>query len=656
MENYFIGILILFFCGFFTLLFKNQALKIKLVSIFSILASIFVIKTSIDVFLNGEKTNVIDFGGIVGNVSFVVDNLSAFFMLFISIMSTLAILYSNGYLASYIKKGKDVSAHCVFLPLLVAAMLGVVVIQNAFFFLIVWEIMSLASFFLVLFEHEKKEVLSAGIKYLVFMHVSVIFIIIAFALLAILSGSLDFIEFKQAIFLNQDMADIIFILAFIGFGIKAGFILFHNWLPDAHPAAPSHVSAIMSGVMIKTGIYGILRILDIIEVPSINVGYFVLIISIITALYGVLYAIGQSDIKRLLAYSTIENVGIIGIGISIGMLGLAYGCYPVAILGFAGGILHILNHSIFKELLFMAAGSIYIKTHTRELEKLGGLIKKMPKTAILFLIASIAICALPPFNGFISEFFIYFAMLKGLTFNNLSMFIFFILALSSLALVGTMAILCFTKAFSVAFLGEARDECSKNVDKDVSKNMIMPMGVLACFIALIGLFPKHVLNFIMLPVSNFVDEIEISNITNVVQNISYIFFTMLICIVILFAFKIFLKNKYQKHTTWGCGYNKINPHMQYSASSYVSPFISMLKPLFKRVVDIKKPKTIFPKDAHFELHIEDVEEEYFLKSILKSTEKFFARFEKMQNGNIQQYITYGLIFLVLALVGVVLIG
>ena len=206
-------------------------------------------------------------------------------------------------------------------------------------------------------------------------------------MLTLKSGNADFSSFKPT--------SLIFIILFIGFGIKAGFVPFHTWLPKAHPAAPSHVSGIMSGVMIKTGIYGILRILSLMSIPSLGISYFVLGISVVSALFGVLYAIAQHDLKRLLAYHSVENIGIIGIGIGVGMLGLAYHNNLVAILGFSGGILHILNHSIFKELLFFGAGAVYNKTHTKNIEKLGGLIKKMPYTAAFFLLGSGAITGLP---------------------------------------------------------------------------------------------------------------------------------------------------------------------------------------------------------------------------------------------------------------------
>ncbi len=658
MENFFIGIIALFLGGLVSLFIKKQDYKIKFVSFMTFIASCFCIFDAIKVFISGKLSEIFSIGVMFQNIVISMDYLSAFFVAVISVMSLLSVIYANGYLKDYIKKGKNITAHCLFLPMLIASMLLVVTIQNALAFLIVWEIMSLSSFFLVIFEHEKKDVIKAGIKYLVYMHVSVVFIIVTFALFSIQTSSFNFAQFMDAFSVNSALANVAFVLAFIGFGIKAGFFPFHNWLPDAHPAAPSHVSAMMSGIMIKTGIYGILRVLTFISHPEAQIGYFVLIISVISALYGVLYAISQHDIKRLLAYHSIENIGIIGIGIGVGMLGLTYNCPVVAILGFAGGILHILNHSIFKELLFLAAGSVYTKTHTRDIEILGGLIKTMPKTAVLFLIASIAICGLPPFNGFISEFLIYFGMLKGLMVDNIAVFIVLILSIAGLALVGTMAILCFTKAFSIVFLGEPRSKKAMDVKEDTTISFIFPMSLLAVFTLLIGLFPQFVFDFMLKPVSIFVDGclFEQNQIISLMQVVSLTAFALIVLIFALFGFKYFFKNKNEKYVTWGCGYNKPTSRMQYSASSYASPFITMLTPLFKKVVDIKKPKTIFPHDAHFEMHMEDVEEAYFLKPLLKSVEAFFAKFEKIQNGNIQQYITYGLVFLALALICVVILG
>ncbi len=659
MSIFFIGIITLFLSGLISMPF-NQKIKTAVLACITSVSAVLTLIPALKVLISGQDLmQVLNFNQIFGNVNFVIDPLSAFFIIVISVMSLASVIYSRGYLNPYIEQGKNINSHLVFLPMLIASMLLVVTCQNALMFLICWEIMSLSSFFLVIFENEKKEVLKAGIKYLVFMHFSVLFIIMAFAILSITSGSLDFSSFAFALQHNKHLANLVFILAFIGFGTKAGFVPFHNWLPDAHPAAPSHVSAIMSGVMIKTGIYGILRILSLIHTPSIFISYLVLVISVVSALYGVLYAITQHDLKRLLAYHSIENIGIIGIGIGVGMLGIAYSHPIVAVLGFAGGILHILNHSIFKELLFLSAGSVYIKTHTRNVEVLGGLIKSMPATALLFLIGSIAICGLPPFNGFISEFLVYFGMFKGLSIHNFFSMVTLLFSIAGLALVGTMAVLCFTKAFSIIFLGMPRSEAAEKVQNDTGKTMILPMSFLAILTLLIGLFPQYVFDYLLMPVhvvTGFTPA-GTSEPVSLMQTISGYALAFVLFLGVVAVLKLLLtKNKIDIQETWGCGYNRGNNHMQYTASSYASPFLSMLRPLFKKVFDIEKPKHLFPQSAHFSLHIDDIEEAYLINPVIKGDEWFLSKFETIQSGNIQSYIKYGLIFLVLVIIGSLLIG
>ena len=312
-----IGVLL---TGSILTLFVKEELKIKICSLFTIIGLItalfpagFVLKTG--KFLN----SYIEMPTLFGNIFIQIDALSALFIAIISIMGILTSIYAIGYIKPYLNKGFCISSHCFFLMTLLASMLAVVTINHGLYFLIAWEIMSLSSFFLVIFEGNKKEVLKSGIKYLVYMHLSVIFIIAMIAILLNQTNSFYFNDFAKFLTNNTHYANIIFILGFIGFGIKAGFVPFHNWLPDAHPAAPTHVSALMSAVMIKTGIYGILRIILLINIPSKLLAFSVLLISIITALYGILYAISQNDLKRLFAYSSIENIGIIGIGISTGM-------------------------------------------------------------------------------------------------------------------------------------------------------------------------------------------------------------------------------------------------------------------------------------------------------------------------------------------------
>jgi len=654
MNFYFIGISILIIGMIFGLVLKNQNHKLKAISIASLLSACSVLTSSISVFINGASDYIFHFGSIFQNIRFAIDNISAFFAILISIMSTLAIIYSNGYLTPYIKKGKDVSAHCLFLMMLEASMLGVVTCQNALMFLIIWELMSLSSFFLVIFEHEQKDVIKSGIKYIVYMHISVIFIILFFAVLSIHSHSLDFAYFTQIAKENAQLANLIFIFGFIGFGIKAGFVPFHNWLPDAHPKAPSHVSAMMSGVMIKTGIYGIIRTIEICSVPKIETIYIILILTTLTALYGISYASVQKDIKKMLAYSSIENIGIIGIGISIYLLATHFEYPTVALIALCGSFAHILNHSIFKELLFLSAGSVYIKTHTKNMEILGGLIKKMPTTAICFIIGGISICALPPFNGFISEFLIYISFIQALDINNFGVFIAILFAFASLALVGTIAILCFTKTISITFLGEARAE-QANVKSDNPKSMLIPMGILAASCLVIGLFPQFVFKFVLLPARVFIDygcACKQIGFLNEVSKYLIIFFGLILLFLLI---KKLISKKETYYSTWGCGYNKLTTKMQYSGASYTSPFLNIVKPLFKRTRDVKKAKGLFPTDAHYSTRVDDIEEAYIIQPILKWDEKFLSKFEIIQNGDIQQYIRFGLAFLAIALIVAILL-
>ena len=347
------------------------------------------------------------------DTSFVMDHLSALFVLIFSVVYLPVSIYSCGYLKHY-NNGRKERLHYISLSLLISSMMLVVTVTNSFIFLILWEIMSLSSFFLVSFDNEKPEVYDAAINYLIAMHIGVVFIISAFAWLSYRSGENNFDSFRVVLNSGKGIADLLFFISFIGFGTKAGFFPFHSWLPKAHPAAPSHISALMSGLMIKTGIYGILRFLSLIDNPSKTIGFTLLALSSFTAIFGILYAMNDRDMKKQLAYSSIENIGIIGMALSVGILGAAFGNTYMAILGFTGAILHLINHSLFKTLLFFSAGSVYLNSHSRNMETMGGLIKKLPYTATIFIIASVAISGLLLENGFISEFFIYYSMLSGI--------------------------------------------------------------------------------------------------------------------------------------------------------------------------------------------------------------------------------------------------
>ena len=291
--------------------------------------------------------------------------------------------------------------------------------------------MALSSFIMVIFEYKKPETLKAGINFLIQSHICILLLTIGLIWVSSHTNSYDFNAITMySASVSPAISLILYLCFFIGFAIKAGFVPFHTWLPYAHPVAPSHVSGVMSGVMIKLGIFGILRMLLLVNQNYLIIGYIILIVSLISGVYGVVLAIVQHNLKKLLAYHSIENIGIIGIGIGIGAIGIGTKNPFLAFAGFAGALLHTLNHSLFKSLLFYEAGTIYQTIHTLNIDSMGGLIKKMPQTAILFLIAAMAICGLPPFNGFISEFLIYLGLFEGVHSGSLSIttvFLFYLL-------------------------------------------------------------------------------------------------------------------------------------------------------------------------------------------------------------------------------------
>lgn len=581
-----------------------------------------------------------------------IDKLSAFFILVINFTLLTGALYAKGYLTPYFnKKNKiELALHYFSFLWLHISMLMVVMFRDALAFLIIWELMSISSFLLVIFESEKKETIKIGIKYLVQMHIGAVFIMIAFILAFLRSGG-EFSFDGLAVYFESHDPFLLFLVFFIGFGIKAGFIPLHSWLPHAHPAAPSHVSGVMSGVMIKMGIYGILRVLTYIHHDLFDIGLFILIISLISGVLGVSLAIVQHDVKKLLAYHSIENIGIIGIGIGLGVIGVAKNIPVLAVLGFAGGILHVFNHSLFKSLLFYTSGSVYHQTHTRNIEQLGGLIKKMPKTALFFLLGALAISGLPPFNGFISEFFIYAGMFKSLHSAGLYTDIILLFSFSGLVLIGGLAIFCFTKVFSIIFLGTPRSDKVAHAT-EVEPGMIFPNFLIGFMIILIGFVPMILVKPLAGIVSIFTtDTTPIQQIIPTLNGISISSGIFIVLIGIVWVLRAWQQKKQniKLGDTWGCGYTGANPALhQYTATSYADNFGQ----LSSHLVNIKKDYTefkeeeVFPKEKNFETHSSDIFEDYL---ILTPANHFYSRLKKMgvlQTGKIQHYLLYSLLFLI----------
>ena len=543
--------------------------------------------------------------------------------------------------------------HAIAFVLLHFSLVVISSVQNGFMFLLFWELMALSSFLLVIFDHQKAETIKAGINYLVQSHVSIVFLMLGFIYVAYKTGSYGFDAIT--LFTRQQTilaGTALFLCFFIGFAIKSGFVPFHTWLPYAHPAAPSHVSAVMSGVLIKIGIYGILRMLLLIKTDYKTIGYIILIISTITGIYGVMLATVQHDLKRLLAYHSIENIGIIGIGIGLGCIGLGETNKWMAILGFTGAMLHTLNHSLFKSLLFYSAGNVYQAAHTMNVERLGGIIKKMPHTAILFLIAAVAICGLPPLNGFISEFLIYGGLFNWLYSADFISLISTVFAIGGLVLIGGLAVLCFTKAFSIVFLGNPRSVYENEIT-ETGFWQRFPMYMTVSLMILIGFFPAFFINALSAPVYLFTEHIvfdlgliKVSAIDSLHQiNRVFFGFIALVGVILLIRKYLFRKRTIETGPTWGCGYSTSDSKIQYTASSFVRTYSKLAKP----VLDISKNEVeiseVFPPEKHYETHIYDRVERIFIDKPLKFMNKILDMFVFLQNGYLQRYILYGIIFI-----------
>jgi hydrogenase-4 component B len=653
-----VGTALFFIGGFLTILVKKQISGIVFMFV-AIIAQFLILPPVFKILLGSPMlvTNL-NFSGPIGNVFFRIDPLSAFFILIISIGGLFAAVYSSGYMKMYKNDNRySLGSYYFFMGLLIAAMLLVVMIQNALLFLIAWEIMSLASFFLVSFENQKEEVRRASIYYLVAMQIGAAFLMTAFGWSAIHTNSLDFQSFQALSTSNPNIAGLIFILFFIGFGTKAGFIPFHTWLPLAHPAAPTGVSAIMSGVMIKTGIYGILRMILIIGIPYYWLAFMVLVVALLSGILGVMNAIAQHDLKKLLAYHSIENIGIIGIGIGVGMFGQITGNQIIALAGYLGALLHVFNHFTFKSLLFYGAGVIYTKTHTRNIEKLGGLAHYLPVTTVLFLIGSMAISGIPLFNGFISEFAIYFGLVKGLTISSGALNLTAIIGLAGLAFIGIMAALCFTKVFGICFLGLPREDRHEK-PTEASSLFLIPMFSLALLILIIGLFAPVVLPLLQNVVQQFLPfSIQTSwvELYNVYVNISQVLMILsgFILFFIVLRWLLLRRKIINTFKTWDCGYQEGSGRLQYTASSFASSFLEINSALVPHKNNLESSLEMFPKVATFDSHSDDLVDRLLVRPLIALIQRILKLFSWIQSGKTQHYILYGLIFLILLVIWII---
>lgn len=540
----------------------------------------------------------------VGTLRIRMDALGAFFLAWSLPMTLLGSVYAVGYLRPFFDTRRHVGLHYALLNFTSMSFLLVYAGDHALVFLLGWEIAALAAWLLVIWDYTNQKVRFAGFNYLVSTHIGLIFLVAAFMILYTHSDSWDLDSF--GVWLQSHPGaerNTVFLLLVTSFGLKSAFFPFHSWLPRAHAAAPAHVSALMSGVIHKAGLYALVRFLWLIGQPDEWMGWFLIAFSACSAVVGALYTVGQRDLKRLLGYSSTENVGIAGIGLGVGCLGLAWGNATLVALGFAGGLMHVLNHAFFKCQLFYAAGAVYQSTHTVDIEKLGGLARRMPWTALAFLTGGIAISALPPLNGFASEFTIYSGLF---TTEALPVAAKVGLALAGvvLAFVGAVSALSITRAFGVAFLGSPR-VTAPTPPSEVSRWMLVPMGAHAVGVVLLGLVP--VVGFLMVqgPVDIAMalvpggDHRVLARLAESLTRIGTISGGLVLAVALLVWLRGRLSTQRRAtHVTWGCGYDSPNARMQYTGSGFASEFVARFRGVMVMLRRTKEPAGYFPDEAH----------------------------------------------------------
>ncbi len=593
-----------------------------------------------------------------------VDSLSAFFILIISFTTLTGTIFAKGYLANDRTHRSDtsLSIHYFSLVWLYFSMVFICMVQDSLGFLIGWELMGLSSFLLVIYRSDDKEVLVAGINYLVQMHISFLFLLISFLYVQSQTGFSGFEGLTK--FSQSGLGMLPFYLFFTGFAIKAGFVPFHTWLPKAHPAAPSHVSGIMSGVIVKVGIYGILRVITCMHSNWLFTGQIILTISIITTIYGIANAALKDDYKRMLAYCTIENIGIIGLGIGIGLIGIGLSNMPMEIMGFSAAFFHTLNHSLYKSLLFYSSGSVYSQTHTRIIDKLGGLIKKMPLSAMFFLIGGMAICGLPPFNGFISEYLLYSGLFKGLiSMTDISQIIILVLTVAGLAFAGGISLLTFTKNFGIIFLGNPRKQLNTE-PRETGIFMQLPQFMIIAIMLSIAIFPQFYFHQLVRVTEstfslgfNLNDSFNLKLMSNmgILGQINLLIIGILA--ITLGARWLLSRNKHSViEDTWSCGYAVPISKAQYSGRSFASSFAELFSFLAKTHKDYRKisKTSIYPEKRSFKIAYFDLVDRYLLNPISRRLYFFLNYFQFIQNGKIQSYLIYGLVFIMIVFLGTIL--
>lgn len=601
-----------------------------------------------------------------GGIMIRIDLLGAFFLALVAVVSLPAAIYGTAYMAEY--EGR---CSLPFFGLMFNAfLLGMSLVPcagNIFTFVLAWELMAVASYFLVMTESERADTRQAGLWYAAMTHLGLVLLLPMFFLLAAGSAGTAFADLRTgAATMTAGTRNVVFLLALVAFGSKAGVVPLHVWLPRAHPAAPSHVSALMSGAMIKLGIYGLVRVVfDFMSGGPAWWGGLLLAAGSASALIGVLYALMENDLKRLLAYSSVENIGIIVVGFGAGSILQRSGLPALAALGYAGALLHTLNHACFKGLLFLGAGSIVQQTHTRNMERMGGLIKRMPYTALFFLVGSAAIAALPPLNGFASEWLVFQSLLAGMSISRPEIAVGFPIAVGMLALTSGLAAAVFVKAFGISFLAMPRSDQAAHA-KESHWSMRATMAVLAGGCVVFGLAAPTIIHG-MYRILDSVPGLSTGEPgpqpsplwlmvpSGSAQVSPFVMAVMLAAIglVVLLATKA-RGFQIRRADTWGCGRIGQTPRMEYTASAFAEPLRRIFAELYRPTEDLSV--SVHPKASYLIQSITYSSEvvPWFEKALYDpvtlGVRKLATQVRRLQAGSLHLYLLYVATALVVALV------
>ncbi|TBR18655.1 oxidoreductase [bacterium] len=543
----------------------------------------------------------------MGRLALSLDGLSSLFLFAVLAVCLAAGVYGEGYLRRSPGLAGSRSVRPLFLTL-TAALAVVVCAGNAILFLFAWEVMALASFFLIMAEDEHAATRRAGLLYMVCTHTATLALFLLFALLARSTGTLDFAGIRAALPSGGRLPSAALALGFIGFGMKAGLAPLHIWLQEAHPAAPSHVSAVLSGVVIKVGIYGFMRLVWMLGAVPESWAWAFILAGAVSGVGGVLFALAQHDLKRLLAYHSVENIGIIALGLGLGCLGLSHRRVDLAVVGFSGAALHTLNHALFKSLLFLGSGVFAQELGTRDIEAGGGLLKRMPWTSAFSLVAAAAISGVPPFNGFISEWLVYMAAASARAPGEVG---FGAAAVGALALIGGLALACFTKAYGALCLGQPRTEAARGA-RDPGPAMLVPMGALAAACVLIGLWPGPAVALagraaaVVCGVSPEAAARALAAPAAGAALIGRLGAGVLALAALLALWRSRLVvGRAAAGPTWGCGFPLTGAGAQYTASSFAQPLARAFAPVLATQAHAAAPAGYWPRAASYATHTPD---------------------------------------------------